>query len=367
MSSYTFQIYLNDVVGVSSHGKSNYVINQDNVLIPSPPPGIPKKLQDLVNAIGSDAISFTYYVLATGSVSSHDCFCTYTLMVNISMQDPQNPGRNIKSSSIGIWSTSHDPDNGGSVNSGWQPVISGVPNLITGIDSHEKSSGSGCWCAFERYGGWNNVKLSIRIDATINLINYCTKMGENNIHSDMCYNYISDYITKNGADQQITTYMQDYCSRKFPTGGLSNFNLPLTIDQKDYNICACNMPDQYYQQFEQSIKGQFPDLNLGSIRPNCLLPACINSAFKNNELDNCPIPQCLSVVDINNSNIVGPTTINQSQDCSQYGITTNNIPQPNPSPNTNPVNHSFNYKWIVVLIISIILIILIIALIKILL
>ncbi|AGC02209.1 hypothetical protein H012_gp243 [Acanthamoeba polyphaga moumouvirus] len=166
MSNYTFQIYLNDVVQVNSHGNSSFIINQDNVLIPSPPPGIPNRLQDLVNAIGSDTISFTYYILATGTVSSHDCKCTYTLMVNIHMHNPQDPSHDIQSGSIGIWSTSDNPDSGGSVNSGWQPIISGVPNLITAINSYEKSSGSGCWCAFERYGGWKNVNLSIRIDAT---------------------------------------------------------------------------------------------------------------------------------------------------------------------------------------------------------
>ncbi|AVL94091.1 hypothetical protein mvi_731 [Megavirus vitis] len=368
MSNYNFQIYLNDVVKTDSHGRSNITFNQDNILIPSPPPGIPNKLKDLVQSVGPGSVSFTYYIAATGSVASHDCFCTYTMMVDINMINTQNQNKTT-TGAIGIWSTSHDPDNGGSVNSGWQRIASGVEDLITGLSSHEKSSGSGCWCAFEHYGGWNNVRLSVRIDASVNLLNYCTSNGTNNIHGDMCYNYISDYITKNGANQQITTYMQNYCSKKYPNDGLSIFNQPISIDKKDYNICACNMPDQYYQEFEQSIKNQFPSLDLGSIRPNCLLPACVTSAFKNNELNNCPIPQCLSIVDINNSNIAGPTTINQSQDCKQYGITPNSPPNPNPNPSPNPnpnpnpgpspVNKNFidKYKWYILGIIIVLIII----------
>lgn len=143
--------------------------------------------------------------------------------------------------------------------------------------------------------------------------------------------FVSDYITKNGANQETTTYMQQYCTQKYPTGGLSIFGELINTDPKDY------------QQFELTFKNQFPSLNLGSIRPNCLLPACINSPFKNNELDNCPIPQRLEIVNIDNSDITGKVIINQNVNCSKYGIVPNRVP-------TDSLNLFWSdYKWLIII------------------
>jgi hypothetical protein len=161
--------------------------------------------------------------------------------------------------------------------------------------------------------------------------------------------------------------MRDYCNRKYPNKGLSIFNQPVQIDKKDYEICACNMPEQDYDQFLTSLKKQFPKLDFGNIKPNCLLPACNISSFKPSNLDNCPVPQCLSIINVTDNNIAGPAVINSSVNCSKYGITGSGPVPPTPEP---VAEESFLQKYkiyiigILVIVLIIILIIVIIFIVK---
>ena len=356
----SFSIYSNGILNPDSNGNGTVTINQSTLTVPQNViPGAPTTLADLTNA--GVALTLSYYIQATGSVSSHDCWATYTLYVSGTLPNSVNINK------VAIAKTSNDPDRGGSVNSGWQPLITSTTGVIQTITSSSDCTGSGCGCAFQSKGGWKGVTIDLRIDVVADLLDYCTQ-GQN-ISQDMCYNYISDYITSQGPSQAISTYLADYCANKYPNGNLSLFNDPSILGQKDYAICACNMPDQDYQQFYQSIDDKFPNLALGSIRANCLLPACVTSPFKSNELDGCPIPQCLEVVDINSSNIVGNVKINQSANCAQYGIMgppapPGTVPPMPPVPSTNG---SFlgKYKWwilgIIVLMILIIILIIVFA------
>lgn len=358
MPSNSFSIYKNNIYKCDSSGNGSYDISTVDLVIPAGAiPGAPATLRDLAIKVGAANLSITYYAMATGSVSSHGCWCTYSLYVQGNLSDGS------KTNYTNVWSTSGSPDQGGGVNSGWIVLLTNANSVINKIWSQEGSSGSGCGCAFESLGGWSDVSISLRIDVIVNLLDFCLGPGPNYMYkfNDMCYYYISDYITdkKLGPSQAITTALQNYCSQKYPNKGLSIFNLPATINKQDYQVCACNMPDIYYQEFEQSIKSQFPNLDLGSIRPNCLLPACINSPFKNNELDGCPIPQCLEIVNINDSNIVGPTTINQDQNCNKYGIP--HAPGVPPSPVIPPSFRSISILSIVGVVIFLLLVLTLIA------
>ncbi len=329
MSTNKFEIQINNALSPAANGSASTFFQPRALALPSNIPGAPATLQDLINLVGPNNISINYYASADGNVSQHDCEAQYTLNAYGRLADGTTTGYTA------LYTTGADAGSGGPVSTGWIPLITNTTSAITTFSTVEtcvdNTSGIGCSCRFESFGGWSRVGVSLLIQATVDLVAYCTASGTQNINSDLCYNYMSDYITANGATQEITDYMKAYCAAKYPTQGLSILNQPIQIDPKDYNICACNMNDEYYQTFEQSIKSQFPNLDLGSIRPNCLIPACVTSTFKNNELDNCPIPQCLQIVNINDSNIAGQTTVNQSQNCTQYGITPSSPPGP-PSP-----------------------------------
>lgn len=108
--------------------------------------------------------------------------------------------------------------------------------------------------------------------------------------------------------------------KKYPIGGLSIFNDPSNMDPKDYQICACNMPDYNYNQLEKSVKNKISGLDLDSISPNCLLPACMVSKFKYGSLEKCPIPLCLQYVTVDENNNVINIATNNDQNCKKFGI-----------------------------------------------
>ncbi|MEM0354230.1 MAG: hypothetical protein QXW79_01475 [Thermoplasmata archaeon] len=314
MSSYNFTIYKNNILSLDNYGNS--FINLRYYRFPTPPDlKLPYNYLDYLHSLVKPShITLAYYVKATGEVAEHGCLATYTLYANAKLDD----GTTINK--IGIAQTSYYPNSGGPINTDWVDLGYRGSGLIVELSTNEDCSGTGCGCGFENiYGGWKNVAISLRIDVSVDLLDFCTTPGTQNIYRDMCYDFVSNYIVKYGATQQINDYLEQYCSRKYPNSDLSIFNTK-TMDKKDYNICACNMPQNNYDQFEENLMKHFPSLSLGSIRPQCLLPACIVSTFKNSKLNNCPVPQCFNLVDIDRSNIVGNVVINQSQDCSLYGI-----------------------------------------------
>jgi hypothetical protein len=256
--------------------------------------------------------------------------------------------------STAVVATSFDPGSGGPVNTDWVQFNYTGSSIITKISTDQicnESGGGGCGCTFEKKGGWSGVTISLLVDVNINMVSYCTTPNQLNMHNDICYNFMSDYIVNNGATQAITDYLSFYCATKYPNATLDLFNTQ--FDQKDYNICACNLAQSNYDQFEQSIKSQFPSLDLGSIRPQCIFPPCVNSTFKGIELDNCPLPLCLQIVDIGQNNSAGNVTVNQNANCSQFGITNGSTPS----------QSSSKYSKVIIIIIAIIVLILFISLI----
>jgi len=332
MTTYSFTINKNNVLVPDAYGNGSVVFTVDQLPIPiTDLAGLPQNLFGLINLVGPTNIKMAYYARAYGTVSSHACFATHTLYGFAGLSDTQGK-ISTQTPNTGLASTSNNFDAGGYVDSGWQSLQYNGPLMISSFTSSDGCVGS-CdpvFCQFATLGGWKQMQISLRIDVTVTLLNYCLTPNQYNINSDLCYNYMSDYLNsgKNPPTQEITDYLKNYCATKFPNKGLEIFNDESIIGVKDYNICACNMDDKYYNQFIQSLKGQFPAMNLGSIRPACLLPECVNSKFKNNQLDGCPIPQCFEVVNISNSGISGNVNINQNSNCATYGIPAGTNPTP---------------------------------------
>lgn len=337
--SNTFSIQLNNLSALQSDGSSNRFLSADDLTIPpNSLPGAPSNLAELVQFVGPNNISMSYYCEAAGYVTGHLCSATYVLYCQASYTN------NTKSQDTFI--AVSEFARGGPIVSTWYPIVVNTNNLINNLTT--KSVCSGACCTFEYYGGWKNTTINLRIDVIVNLLNYCTLPGTQNIYSDICYNYIADYINKNGATQQITDYLGEYCASKYPSASLETFADPNNPNPKDNNICACNLPQEVYNQFEQSLDSHFPNLDLGSIRPNCLVPACVVSRFKNNKLDGCQIPKCLNVVNFSGNNISGSVVVDQNQQCSSRGIATGG--------SGSNKNIWSEYKWPLIILIIILLI-----------
>jgi hypothetical protein len=354
-----FTLTLPNVIHCDKYGNGSKTFTEEDLAIPSGTiQGNPSNLFQLSSMIGSEHLSINYYAKPSGSVSYHDCGANYVLYAQGELTQGQ------LTSMVELFSTDRQPY-GGSISMEKIPLATDSKNIITSLKSFEKCYCGffcGCGCRFESFGGWSSASIDLIIEVSADLFAYCTT-GDN-IHNDMCFSYISDYIKSNPFKQkEVDIYMSDYCKRKFPNQGLSIFNQPIKIDKRDYEICACNMPEEDYRQFETSLKKQFPELNLGIIKPNCLLPACNLSSFKPSNLDNCPVPQCLSIINVTDNNIAGPAVINSSINCSQYGITGGSGPV-TPSPEPSPEEETFLQKYrfyIIGILVIVLIIILIIA------
>lgn len=354
-----FTIQINNVINCNTNCDKSATIPASSLIVPQNIlPGAPPTLTELVRMVGPNAVSISYYAKATGSVSSHDCWATHAIYAYGKLDD------DTKTNQIALAKTSNNPASGGSINGDWIALASNTSSVINKLYTEDKCTGSGCWCRFESKGGWSDVKIDLRIDVVVDLLSYCT-IG-NNIHGDMCYNYIGDYIVANGATQKISTYMKEYCNAKYPGESLAMFNDNGVAmnDPKDYQICACNMPDEEYKKFFNSVSGLYPEIAIGSISPNCLFPACVNSSFKGAQLGGCPIPQCFANVTIKDSDIGGDINITQTNDCTSYGVTTQNT-NDNDKPDvsyTPGSSQSFfeQYKW-TIFVLVLLMVILIIA------
>ena len=350
MSTLSFSITKNNFFNVATNGSGDYKFTGADFPLPNNI-GTTGTLADLINMVGNN-ITVSYDVHAVGNVSGHLCRCTYTLSVNASMYD----GTRVQN--IELANTPHESNDGRHIDTGWIGLGYSGPSLIYELASSQSKSGDGCGCAFESYGGWKDIIISIRANVIVYAVQYCTASGQQNIHNDFCYHFMSDYITKNGSTQEIDTYMKNYCSTKYPTQGLDIFNDPNNFDAKDYNICACNMNQSYYNTFLQSVESRFQNLDIGNLRANCLLPACVLSNFKSSNLDKClAVPPCLEIVEINNSSIVGPVTVNQNAQCQQMFIPGSKPGPPGPSPGPSPASVGRpGWEYIIILLIIVIVI-----------
>ena len=349
----TFEIYIQNLKSCDKYGNCEYTFKDTDFKLPSTIVTGLNTLADLIKKVGEGNISIDYYASASGSVSSHDCYAVQSLYCHGKFADGSCTNQTV------LAQTSSSPNSGGPVNSGWKLLIKNIPLMLSSINTNSVCNGSGCGCVFSSYGGWSNTNIGIKAEVTINLISYCSQMGVDNLNTPLCFNYVSNYISKNGPNEQFTTALKNYCSRKFTGKGLDILNPGYNIDPNDSKLCACNMPDSDYNQFLQSVIKKYPDLNLGSIRPNCLVPACVTSPFKGTDLDGCPIPQCLNVVTFNGNDIQGNIAIDQKQECNN--IVSGKGPNTPPPPNKTTSTSFFNkYKWWILLLVILLIIIIIV-------
>lgn len=321
----SFTIELNDLFGMDSAGNGSFTFKPDTLLIPTDTLSTikfaPRTLRELVDMVGKNNITIQYFVRASGYVSGHDCSATYTIYTYGDF------GGKIAGPKP-MWSAGKPP-----VNSGWLPFVT-TSEPLNRLYTNQDCKGSGCKCFFKIKGGWRNTKISLRVVVTVDLINYCTLPGTNNIQGDMCYEYMSNYLSTNQPSQSISDYLQNFCLRTFPEGGLENL-LRLPENNKLGNICGCNMPGRFYDELVESINGANPNINLTQVAPACVFPRCVKATFKNNQLRNCPPVRCLNIVNLNGNKIIGNVIVEQSNECSDISVD-NTPPATNPPGSTPP-------------------------------
>lgn len=288
-----------------------------------------RTLQDLISTLTSKYVTTNYYVGWSGDMYPTRCGCTTYLQA-------QPTG----TSSIGQWQTVFSLVDGRYTTGPPNPSVLYVPlsmpsptDVLMNLNQRTTFNDGNCHtCPNSQL--YTGTFLYAYVDVTVNMYDYCTISGSNNIYIDNCYNFIGDYCQANsGCDSYITSYLIGYCSNKYPDAQLDIFNT--NFNSKDYNICGCNMPTSEYDAYEKSLTDSTtPPLQLTN-PDQCYFPACKSSTFMPYNLLGCPGAQCVNAVLLNNNVLAGPVTVNQNDpNCQQYTSTVNSPPG---SPNTPPI------------------------------
>lgn len=313
--------------------------------------GAPTNLKGLIDLVGSNNVTISYSGQLIGTVGKYNCSCNYDLNASIYY----NASDQLAAGPTALWGTGGHTDritiNTAYVNIG-AILPHNSPYSISSIRANQYNT-SGCKSCIQD-PSFAEVKMNIKAQVKVNLDAYCITMGTNNIHGDICFTYYKQKISDGnvGMDAQTTAYLTDadsgYCPRRFPGDQLDIFyTQPFIMDQKDYELCACNMPAYEYNEFKSSVIGTNPEL--GQFNAQCLFTPCYNSVFKPAALKECPTPNCINIVSMNGSTVDGPLTVNQDiEGCSNVEVI-NPAPQgPIPSP---PAQETFlqKYGWLILL------------------
>jgi hypothetical protein len=323
------------------------VFNPQNYILTDKSSGASLSLYDAYVMVGTKYINITYSCALNGTINTTLCPCTTTLQAHA--VQPYSPN-NFQGNAESTVNLANVPTSGGNKTyngSSWIELYKGVNWLMQYLYVGTIYSTDNCGCFADN--PYVSMALNLKVDVVINLKNFCTIMGKNNINYPICYNYISDVCTSgDGCNSDTSAYLADYCNRKFPVpNGLNVFNKPLQISSQDYNLCGCNMPQNDYDEFENSLTGSnVPAAYLGSVDPHCLVPACYQSPFKPATLNGCPVPQCVNVTSITQSNIAGNVNVEQNQECDQ-------LYNPPSALSQNPWS---KYGWIILILVFIIVI-----------
>lgn len=278
--------------------------------------GAPSNLKDLKKLVGSENINIKYYAKINGTMTSFNCGCTYYLQMKGAWSGDQQDSKIRYTTIFTTTSNNTQP-----IDTEWIKLETTSSDIILDnarVQRFDNSVSACSVCAQEP--GFDGCSVSVRVAVTVNLRNFCITMGKDYMYNTICYNYTSNWLSNNGqiADQQTTDYLADYCNRKYPNANLDIFNPDSTMDQRDYKLCACNMPDSLYTEFKKSLTAAQPAA--GSVNSHCLFTPCYESVFKGIDLDGCPQPQCVNYTSLNANDISGDVTVNQDSECVDYYI-----------------------------------------------
>lgn len=300
--------------------------------------GYPKSIPEVFDYFGSTNVTCMYYCGLKGQMEGYNCNCKYNIVSSV-----MGLNSSTAISSIIIWSTGESTKTDETLNYVDKPMSQDNPHLTPYYVKAYMTDDGRSGCTVCGSPDFKNVEMIIKVVVQINLDSWCITPNQNYMHDDMCFNYFSDKgAAAKMQDNVTTTYLRDYCSRKYPDGQLDMFYLSGAMDAKDYQMCACNMPATEYTEFKSSVVGADPQF--GPWSAECLFSPCYASNFKPSNINGCPQPDCLNITAINGSTVSGDVTVKQNADCA-------NVQTTNPGTDTaSTASTSSSYWWILILV-----------------
>ena len=194
-------------------------------------------------------------------------------------------------------------------------------------------------------------------------------------NNDACQNFFERYYTEFGPDNTgLDNKLTGYCLGKYGTVGFKGLfaDLGNLFDQR---ICACRMPDVWYDQFAESLRGFNPNflsyIDVTGVNKRCLVSQCAASVFTTAQITDetsfvCKIPPCVNVTNFtNNGGTFDSVSIVQEQTCQTINNQGSSAPPPTPPTPPTPTEQTswLSKYWWVLLIITLALLLFIIIII----
>jgi hypothetical protein len=331
--------------------RSDLKVDLDNnkIMLPYGSPLITPEIRsvaDLYRVYGDEHMKIRYYAFAQGSVPEHGGgqnyeFKSYLQFLSGCRDSGSSNCISGRSDIIVLASTVPLSKKGDNLPNP-APIIeytkpkTGLPVFVD-CWNHKLSGPDIFHSSMESNGGWQNVSVTVIYEITTNMLSYCS-IGRNLTTNQGCYNYFSNTISSGKGTEQMSRVMQDYCSRNLAGKSLADFLPGSTLDPKDQAVCACNMPSSMYSTMRSSVTGLDPRVATLPTADMCLFGPCASSQFKPISSKGCPLPNCLQIININNSNFVGEVNIDQSAECATYfpPVTVPSTPESTPNSSTTP-------------------------------
>lgn len=367
----TFTIVLTDyILNPDKDGHSEYdSIDPSKIRVPTNlvNMGLPPTLSAVIAKFGANNVRTQYYATPSGSLPKFQYGCAPNNLLLKGGWDSNGDNSQLYQTIVTTFNSS--TQNQAIVSAPVLLQTATNPYVVTKMKTDSKDTTGGTPvgpCAFGNDGsGWDNTSVTVSIDVTVSTLKYCTIMGNNYVHdSDFCYQYVGDYINKFGSNTTLDNYMSDLCNRTFyQDTSLDVFNTPLKspMDAKYYQICACNMPEDDYDQMKQSIINTDPDINISNIVPKCLFNPCVSSNFKPTNTEGCNAPSCLNIISMKNDNIPNLTI---DQTCNINSSDTNSDPDDGDGDGGNgdsTTSNKYGWLWATGILLVIVVIIIIIV------
>ena len=364
---YIFYSVMNNFINVEdSYGNGEGIIDPLKItFVNDLQDELPKNLKELLDlGINNQDIEYVTYAKVTGDVSGHECHQQHLLMIESYVGD-----KIINKTPLA--GTSYFINQGGPIDacdlgsigydkSCWSSIYKGS-NIPTKFKTFSFYNGGYCLKYLPSYkGGWKGVKVSLLFIVKVNVIGYCMQPNSENIKGNFCYKLLGDYFSEKqtgGMNVIAENYVKKYCDDKYPDSDLYTLKNENKIDQRDLEICACNLPRNAYENYNKSMGINVPQV----VQTKCFLGDCQKSRFKSATLQQCPPPNCINIYEITGSNIEANMRVDQRNKC--ISINSTEMPKYLPLVPLKPINNTSKTGYILFGIGGVILLVLIISLI----
>ena len=181
----SYTIIMKNVLDSNSYG--NGIGNIDDELYETPLQlinmGFPSTLDQIINLFGINNVSISYSISYSGNIDSSNCECPYYMYLTLP------PSSDTPTTILSIPAYSQFVQSPSWIR--FTPQYSFMTELTLDVTSTYDPTGCmKCKVAPQ----FTNSRFDVKVDVTINVINYCLAPEKKNITNDACYNYITNYM-----------------------------------------------------------------------------------------------------------------------------------------------------------------------------